>query len=301
MTHGGRLSAASTTYYHPPAEPTDTVSLTDTTGVPALGLGTYRNDDPETCEASVRTALEVGYRHIDTAEAYGNEVAVGEGIRNASVSREDVFLGTKVLHPKFTESYATEDIVESAHACLERLEVDRVELFYGIHWPDGEPPAYDVDDVARAMEQLHDEDVYDHLGVCNLTPSLVDEFRDACDVPLAAVQVEMHPLLPQRELREYCEANDLDLVAYGPLGNGLVFDDPTLQRVADDLDVSVARVSLAWLREQGVAAIPKATGRPHIEDNHGSLDLELDEATLATIDDLGRTERVYDPPYAPDW
>lgn len=277
------------------------MSLTDTTDIPTLGLGTYRNDDPDTCETSVRTALEVGYRHIDTAEAYGNEVAVGEGIRSSSVPRSDVFLGTKVLHPKFTDSYATEDIVASAHACLDRLEVDRVELFYGIHWPNGEPPAYDVDDVARACEQLHDEGVYDHLGVCNLTPSLLDAFQEACDVPVDAIQVEMHPLLPQRELRAYCEDHDMDLVAYGPLGNGLVLDDPTVQRLADQRGTSPAQVSLAWLREQGVAAIPKATSEAHIRDNFASLELTLDDEELATLDDLGPTERVYDPPYAPDW
>lgn len=297
----GPRGRSNTIFFERRPDGTTTVSLTDRTGVPTLGLGTYRNDDPEQCAMSVRTALDVGYRHIDTAEAYGNEAAVGDGLRAADVEREAVFLATKVLHPKFTDSYETDAIVESGRACLDRLEVEQVELFYGIHWPNGEPPAYDVDAVARACEQLHDEGRYDHLGVCNLTPPLIDEFRDAVDLPVEAVQVEMHPLWPQRELRAYCADHDIDLVAYGPLGNGLVFDDPTLEQVATDRGVSVAQVSLAWLREQGVAAIPKATGEGHIRDNFGSLDLDLTDDELATIDGIDREERVYDPPYAPNW
>lgn len=278
-----------------------TVTLRDRTGVPALGLGTYRNDDPEECATSVRSALETGYRHIDTAEAYGNEVAVGEGIRGSDVPREEVFLATKVLHPKFTESYEIDDIVAAGHACLDRLEVDTVELFYGIHWPDGEPPAYDVEKVARACERLYEAGAFEHLGVCNLTPPLIDDFRAAVDLPVVALQVEMHPLLPQRHLREYAAEHGLDVVAYAPLGNGRVFDNSTLQDIAETRGVSVARVSLAWLREQGVAAIPKATGTAHIRDNYASLDLQLTDEELETIDGIETEERVYDPDYAPNW
>ena len=266
--------------------------------VPALGLGTYRNDDLEQCAESVRTALEVGYRHVDTAEAYGNEEAVGEGIATSSVSRENVFLATKVLHPKFTDDYATESIVQNGRDCLTRLGVDSVDLFYGVHWPGGD---YDPANTFEACARLNDEDAYDYLGVCNTTPELIDEARDVSDVPISAVQVEMHPLLQQEELREYCERHEMDLIAYAPLGNGRMFDVPELREIADKHGVSAAQVSLAWLREKGVSSIPKSSREDHIRENWQSLELCLDDEDGRKIDSIDREERQYDNPYAPDW
>ena len=269
--------------------------------IPDLGLGTYRNDEHDQCVESVETALEVGYRHIDTAEAYGNEAAVGEGIRSSSVDREEVFLATKVLHPKFTDSYAAADVLDSARACLDRLGVDSVDLFYGVHWPDGEPPAYDLEALVEACERFHDENGFDRFGVCNLTPDLVDEVRDATTLTVDTVQVEMHPLLQQSTLREYCESHDIDIVAYGPLGNGEVLDVPELREIADEHDATAAQVSLAWLLERGVHPIPKGTGEDHIRENLNATGLELDTEDLDRIDSIDREERIYDPDYAPNW
>ncbi|WP_158059552.1 aldo/keto reductase [Halorussus halophilus] len=270
--------------------------------IPTLGLGTYRNDDPDQCAESVRTALEVGYRHFDTAEAYGNEEAVGEGIATGGVPREDVFLATKVLHPKFTDDYSTESIVENGRACLDRLDVDSVDLFYGVHWPGGD---YDPEDTFQACARLDEEGAFDHLGVCNMTPELIDEARDVSDLPISAVQVEMHPLLQQEEIREYCDRHGMALVAYAPLGNGRVFEVPELREIGKKHGVSEAQVSLAWLREKGVAAIPKATSEEHIRDNWQSLDLDLDlgldDEDISRIDSIDREKRQYDNPYAPDW
>ena len=265
---------------------------------PVPGLGTYRNDDPDQCAESVRTALEVGYRHVDTAEAYGNETAVGEGLASAEVDREEVFLATKVLHPRFTDDYSAESIESNVRGCLDRLGVDSVDLLYGVHWPGRE---YDPETTFEVMARLHDEGLFDRLGVCNLTPEGIDEVQAASSVPITAVQVELHPLLPQAEMRAYCDRNDVDVVAYAPLGNGAVLDVPEVQAVADDHGVSPARVSVAWCLEKGVVPIPKGTGREHIEDNWAARDLELTEADVARIDGIDRTERQYDPEYAPDW
>ena len=266
--------------------------------VPALGLGTYRNTDREQCRNSVRTALEVGYRHIDTAEAYGNEEAVGEGLAAADVSRDDVFLATKVLHPKFAEGYTHNDIVDSVHQCLDRLDVDRVDLLYGVHWPGGE---YNPEETLDACADLHDDGVADHIGVCNLTPSLLDEAREVSDVPIEALQVEMHPLLQQETLRNYCTTHDISLVAYAPLGYGAVFEHPEIQGIAEKHGVSEAQVSLAWLREKGVASIPKASVDEHIRDNWASLEFDLDQEDIETIDGTEREDRQYEPDYAPAW
>ena len=268
--------------------------------VPAIGLGTYRNTDPEECAESVRTALEVGYRHVDTAEAYGNEEAVGEGLARSRVPREDVFLATKVLHPKFTEGddYTREGIVENVRACLDRLGVERVDLLYGVHWP---ARGYDPAATFAACADMVEEGLTDAIGVCNVTPELIDEAREHSDVPIEAVQVEMHPLLRQEALREYCEAEDIALVAYAPLGNGAVFDDPLLEEIAGAHDASVAQVSLAWVRAKGAHAIPKSSSPEHIRENFESLGLDLDDDEVRRIDEADRQERQYDPDYAPEW
>ena len=272
--------------------------MTGDDAIPNPGLGTYRNTDPDECAASVRTALEVGYRHVDTAEAYGNEEAVGEGLAAADVPREDVFLATKVLHPRFAEGYSREEILESARACLDRLDVDAVDLMYGVHWPEG---GYDPAETFAACADMVEEGLTDAVGVCNMTPELVDEAREHSSVPVSALQVEMHPLLPQEELQEYCADQDVTLVAYAPLGNGAVLDVPELVEIGEKHDASPAQVSLAWLREKGAVPIPKATGEAHIRENFASRELELDDEDVRAIDDLGRRDRQYDPDYAPDW
>ncbi|WP_066412940.1 aldo/keto reductase [Halorubrum aethiopicum] len=269
-----------------------------TADIPAPGLGTYRVTDHDDCVRSVRTALEEGYRHVDTAEAYGNEVAVGEGIAAADVDRDDVFLATKVLHPKFTDDYSGDSVTENARACLDRLGVDRVDLLYAVHWPaDG----YDPETTFDAVADLHEEGLFDRLGVCNMTPAQIDEAREASPVPIDALQVEMHPLLPQRRLRTYCDSHGIDLVAYAPLGNGRVLDVPEIAEIADAHGVSPARVSLAWAMEKGVVPIPKATSRDHIVDNVRARDLELSAADVERIDGIDRRDRQYDPSYAPTW
>ncbi len=260
-------------------------------GMPVLGLGTWQNTDPEQCAESVQTALEVGYRHVDTAQAYDNEEAVGDGLAAADVDREDVFLATKV----WNSNLASDDVLETARASLERLGVDYVDLLY-VHWPAG---PYDPEETLSAFAQLYDEGLIERIGVSNFTPALLEEAVDVCDAPIFANQVELHPLLPQAEIRETCRRHDVEVVAYSPLARGEVFDVPEIQEVAAKHDASEAQVSLAWLREKGVTAIPKATSRAHVEDNWRSLDLELDDEDVETIDAIERTERQVDPDFGP--
>ena len=266
--------------------------------LPAPGLGTYRNTNHNECVESIRTALEIGYRHLDTAEAYRNEAAVGEGLVAADVDRDDVFLATKVLHPRFTDDYSAESIEANVRRCLNRLGVDSVDLLYGVHWPAGE---YDPETTFETLRRLHDEGLFDQLGVCNMTPKLIDQANAVSELRITVLQAELHPLLPQRELRSYCTTNDVTLVAYAPLGNGRVLDDPVVADIADAHDVSPARVSVAWCLEKGVVPIPKASTREHIVDNWESLTLELTEDEVARIDDIGEEARQYSPDYAPDW
>ena len=269
------------------------VDVPTSDGMPALGLGTWENDDPAQCAESVETALELGYRHVDTAQIYGNEAAVGEGIAAADVDRDDVFLATKV----WIDNLAPEDVAASTRESLQKLDTEYVDLLY-VHWPAG---AYDPEETLPAFAELRDDGLIDRIGVSNFEPHHLDAATDALGEAPFANQVECHPLLRQEELREYADANGVELVAYSPLARGEILDDPAIVDIAEKHGVSAAQVSLAWLREKGVTAIPKATGEDHLSDNWASLGLELDDEDLEAIDTLGRTDRQLNPDFGPDW
>jgi len=273
---------------NPPHSSTD---VPHANGMPVLGLGTWENTDPDACAESVRTALETGYRHIDTAQAYGNEAAVGEGVAAADVDRDDVFLATKV----WIDNLAHDDVLATTEASLDRLGVDYVDLLY-VHWP---ARAYDPEGTLAAFDELAEDGTIRHVGVSNFEPENLERATEILDADVFANQVECHPFLQQDALRAANAEHDVETVAYSPLARGAVFDDPVLGEIADEHGVSEAQGSLAWLRENDVTAIPKATGRDHIADNWGSLDLELTDDDLDRIDGVDRGEREVDPGFAP--
>lgn len=262
--------------------------------IPDIGLGTWQNTDPDQCAESVATALDIGYRHIDTAQAYDNEEYVGNGITQADVTREDIFLGTKV----WNRNLEYRDVLDSTEESLEKLGVDYVNILYS-HWP---TRTYDPGDTMAAFAELRDEGKIKHIGVSNFTPELLDEARSVIDQPILANQVEMHPLLQQDELVEYVQQHDLTLVAYSPLARGKVFDIPEVTEVAEKHGASEAQISLAWLlSKDNVVTIPKATSETHIQDNYKALDIELDSEDVERIESIEREERLIDPEFSPDW
>ncbi len=267
------------------------MSVPTADGMPMLGLGTWQNDDHDECADSVETALNMGYRHIDTAQAYRNEDAVGEGIAAADVDRDDIFLATKI----WISNLSREDVLETAQQSLDRLGTDYLDLLY-IHWPARE---YTPEETLAAFDQLYDEGKIDRVGVSNFEPEHIDEAAELLDAPIFANQVEIHPFLPQTELRSYAAENDVELVAYSPLARTEIFSDPTLGAIADDRAVSEAQVALVWLREHGITAIPKATGEAHIRDNWESRTLELSDEEIERIDTIERRERQVHPDFAP--
>ena len=260
-------------------------------GMPMLGLGTWQNDDYDQCVDSVRTALEMGYRHIDTAQAYRNEEAVGEGIEASGVDRDEIFLATKV----WISQLSYEDVLSSTERSFDKLGTDYVDLLY-IHWPARE---YDPSETLAAFGELYEEGHIKNIGVSNFEPEHVGEARHHLDAPIFANQVEVHPMLQQQRLREYSEENNVELVAYSPLARGEVFNEETISDIAEKHGVSEAQVSLAWLREKGVTAIPKATGEAHIRDNWESRELDLDDDDIDAIDSIDRTDRQVHPDFAP--
>jgi diketogulonate reductase-like aldo/keto reductase len=259
--------------------------------MPMLGLGTWQNDDADQCAESVRTALEAGYRHIDTAQAYENESAVGDGIAAADVDRDDIFLATKV----WISNLSYDDVIETTEQSLDKLGVESLDLLY-IHWAAGE---YDPEETLPAFDELVDRGLIDNVGVSNFEPHHVETAMDVLDAPVFANQVETHPFLQQSELREHAAEQDYELVAYSPLARGEVFGHDVIEAIADNHGVSEAQVSLAWLREKGVTAIPKATSETHITDNLASLDLTLTDAEIDRIDGIETVNRRINPDWSP--
>lgn len=256
------------------------------TDIPSPGLGTSGNDDPNQCAESVATALELGYRHVDTAQMYENEESVGDGIADSEVPREEVFLATKVL----PDNLAREDVLTTAQESLDRLGVEQVDLFY-VHWP---MKAYGAEETLPAFDKLREQGTTKHVGVSNFTVELLEEADEILDSPIVANQVEMHPLLPQDDLLDYCRANDITLVAYSPLLRGEAGDVDELVELAEAHDTTPEAISLAWLdAREGVVPIPKATGEEHLRANLSPP--ELSEAELARLDNIEKTERRIDP------
>ena len=260
--------------------------------LPELGLGTYDVDDHETCVESVETALDCGYRHLDTAEGYENERAVGEGLAAADIDREDVFLATKVS----SENLARGDVLEHARASADRLGIGTLDLLY-VHWP---IRAYDPEGTLPALDELYDEGLVRHVGLSNFLPDQLDEALDRLEAPLFAHQVECHPLLRQDELRAHAREHGYNLVAYTPLAKGEVTEVPELREVAEKHGATPAQVALAWLlSKEAVAAIPKSATPGHIRENYRALDVELDAEDVERIDGIDRRKRYVDFEAAP--
>lgn len=245
--------------------------------IPKIGLGTWQNTGTE-CSKTVEAALDAGYRHIDTAQAYDNEQAVGDGIAQADIDRENIFLTTKV----WRSNLRYEDVLESVHESLDNLHVDYVDLVL-IHWPH---PRIPLEETLEALSELHDEGVVKSIGVSNFTRSQLEEARRISEPPIVANQVLYHPYTDQSELQQYCAANGLALTAYSPLARGDVLSEETLERIGRQYDKSAAQVALRWLiQQEGVVAIPKASSKSHLEQNLDVFDFSLTDAEMAQIDD----------------
>ncbi|AEM56322.1 aldehyde oxidoreductase [Haloarcula hispanica N601] len=254
------------------------------TSVPALGLGTWQLTG-QSCRETVETALDMGYRHIDTAQAYGNERQVGLGMDAAAVDREDVFLTTKLDGSNRDER----SVRRSTRESLNKLGTDYIDLLL-IHWPNT-PWMTSLSETLGAMNDLVEEGLVRHIGVSNFSPSLLDKARDISAAPIFTDQVQYHPYWDQRKLLDYCRIHDVLLTAYSPLARGGVLDDPALVQVGNRYGKSPAQVALRWLVQQdGVAAIPKASSRDHLEANMAVFDFELTDAEMERIRDPSKVK-----------
>jgi len=266
-----------------------TLSLPGGQPMPALGFGTYQLTG-DTARQAVGHALEVGYRHIDTAMMYDNHVAVGRGLAEAGVDRAEIFLVTKIWHDRLRRT----DLLADAEQALNELGTDYVDQLL-IHWPNSRIP---IGETLGAMKELHDAGKTRTIGVSNFTVDHLRQARDAGEVPLAANQVECHPYLAQPELHAFCRQHAIAMVAYRPLGRGEVCDDPVLGEIGRKHGRTAAQVALRWLLQRGLAAIPRSSTPRHIEENWQALGFELDDDDRARIDGLDRNQRQIVPDFA---
>ncbi|KAB1198651.1 MULTISPECIES: aldo/keto reductase [Haloferax] len=258
---------------------------------PQLGFGTYKLEDRDECIDAVTTALDVGYRHVDTAQMYDNEEYVGEALAESDVDVDDVFVATK-LKPA---NLGYDDAIETAHESAEKLGVETIDLLY-VHWPLN---TYDEDETLTALDELVEAGLVANVGLSNFRPDQLESAIENLDAPVFAHQVEMHPLLQQTELRELATEYDHHLVAYSPIARNEVAENDTIVEIAENHGVSPAQVSLAWVMAKGATPIPKAASPDHIRDNFDALDLDLDEAEFTAIDALDRDHRIVDFESAP--
>ncbi|TYL40230.1 aldehyde oxidoreductase [Natronococcus pandeyae] len=250
--------------------------------LPSIGLGTMGIDDPDT----IATALELGYDHLDTAQIYENEAVVGEGLARSDVPREDVLVATKV----WADSLAPEDVHRTTEESLERLGLDRVDLLY-VHRP---IETYDPERTLPAFDELSDEGTIGGVGVSNFSVPELETAQDVLEEPIAAHQVEYHPLFQPKDLLAHAREHGYPLVAYSPLANGRAGEIDAVVAVAESHETTPEAVCLAWLAaKDGVVTIPKSSSREHLEANLEALELDLESDELERIDAIERTEELF--------
>ena len=261
--------------------------------IPRLGLGTFRMQG-DVCRAAVESALSIGYRHIDTAEMYGNEEAIGAAIASSGVPRCELHVTTKV----WNENLAPDAIRRAFDASLKKLRLDVVDL-YLVHWP---KPGMHLPSMFETLMKLKEEGRTRGIGVANFNVALLKTVVEDIKAPIACNQIEYHVMLDQTKVKAYLDAKKIPLVAYCPLAQGRVAADTALIAIGKKHNVSAAQVALKWLLEQkGVAAIPKAAHGESQKANVEAFNVTLDDDDGKRIADLPKDRRCVSPGFAPAW
>jgi len=266
------------------APPSPSLALRDGRRIPQLGLGVYKVPDAEAARV-VETAIAAGYRHVDTAALYANERGVGDGVRASGVPRDEIFVTTKV----WDDDHGYENTLRAFDASLSALRFDYVDL-YLIHWP---VPAKDLYvDTWRALDALRLDGRARSIGVSNFAPHHIDRLLAETGSVPALNQVELHPWLPQRAVREYDAAHGILTEAWSPLARGRLVGDPVLEGIAARHGKSAAQVVIRWHLQLGNVVIPKSVSAERILENIDVFDFTLDDADLRAIDSLETGERT---------
>ncbi|MCY0146873.1 aldo/keto reductase [Hoeflea sp. G2-23] len=262
--------------------------------IPAIGLGTYTLKGDQ-CRDLVARALDVGYRHIDTAALYENEAAVGEGLRASTAARDEVFLTTKVWHTEIGDGA----LEASAEASLKRLGLDHVDLLL-IHWPNPKVP---LAESIGALNRVREIGLTRHIGVSNFTRPLLEQAISLSDAPLVCNQLEYHPQLDQTPLLATMRENNIAFVSYSPLGRGEMLSSPVVTDAARAHGKTPGQIILRWhVQQPGVAAIPRTANPARLPENIDLFDFALSDAEMAAISALGAAGRRFsDYAFSPEW
>ncbi|MFS0782619.1 aldo/keto reductase [Bacillus sp. 1P06AnD] len=265
----------------------DTTTLHNGVKMPRLGLGVYKMEDNEQAVESIKHAVKTGYRSIDTAAIYKNEKAVGAGIKECGLPREELFITTKV----WNSDQGYQSTLDAFETSLDKLGLDYVDL-YLIHWPVAES----YKETWKAMEKLYEEGKVKAIGVCNFHQHhLEDLLKDARIKPMVN-QIELHPNLNQEALRAYCQTQQIAVEAWSPLARGRLLNDPQLKQIAEKHGKTVAQVILRWDLQHDIITIPKSVKPHRIEENADLFDFALSDEEMATIDRMNTNERAGQDP-----
>lgn len=251
--------------------------------IPMIGFGTWPMKGEE-CQRAVSQALEVGYRHIDTAVGYGNHDAVAAAIQESGVDRAEIFITTKIGHNNLQH----DAILAGCAKALEELQTNYIDLCL-IHWPNPDIP---LADSLPAFRKLLDEGKIRNFGVSNFTAERLQEALNLNVLPISANQVEYHPYLNDKPLHAFCTQHNIVLTAYSPLALGKVHDDALLQEIGKRHGKSPSQVTLRWLLQRGIVSIPKASSLAHIESNFAIFDFSLTPEEFEQIDNIDRWDRL---------
>jgi 2,5-diketo-D-gluconate reductase B len=263
--------------------------------IPSFGLGTFRVDAEKTVNA-VKSALQLGYRHIDTAKYYNNEEAVGKGVRDSAIPREDIWITTKVWHDQLRRA----DVVKSLDDSHRKLNIGTIDLAL-VHWPSPDS-VVPISETIAGFQDAQKQQLIRHFGVSNFTAPLLEE---ALDVPggegIVTNQFEISPFLANRALVEATQKLGVQVTAYMPLGEGRAHKDPTLADIAQKHGVTPAQVTFAWLLSRDIVVLSASTKPEHQQLNWDAQKVKLDAGDIKKIDALDEGERHAKPPFAPKW
>lgn len=264
--------------------------------IPQMGVGTFRLSG-QTVIDSVKTALEVGYRAVDTAQIYANEAEVGQAIAESQVNRNELFITTKI----WTDHYAPDKLLPSLKESLHKLRTDAVNLTL-IHWP-APRLGVQVPELMQTLLEAKQQGLTEHIGVSNFNIELTQQAIDSIGLEhIATNQIELSPYLQNQRLVNFLQAKNIDVTSYMTLAYGKVLNDPILQEIAAQHQASTAQIALAWALQKDYAVIPSSTKREHLLDNLAAQDIQLTQEEMALINTLERNGREVDPePLAPIW
>ncbi len=259
----------------------ETISLHNGVEIPKIGFGTFRIPDGKEVIDAVKTALTIGYRHIDTASAYNNEIGVGKAIKESGIPRKEIFLVSKIGNAD--QGY--ESTLKAFEASLNRLHVDYLDT-YLVHWP--KPLSHDT---WKAMEKLYKDGKIKAIGISNFMIHHLEPLLDVCEIVPMLNQVELHPQFPQDDIREFCSKHNIAIEAWAPLMQGKIFEIELMKELSKKYNKNIAQIALRWYYQLDIISLPKSSNPERIKSNIEIFDFEISDEDMEKIKTL-KGERI---------